>query len=207
MATSTQPATASDRRRAARMDQVLDAAVHCFLEYGFHQAGMARIAKQAGMSVGHIYHYFENKEAIIAAIVDRESKLAAERFAALNAVPQEDLVEVMTDRIATAMQEKTDTFQSVLNMEILAECQRNPQIACIVHAHDREIRAMFAGIIGDKLGLPDVEARTDLLMSLFSGVSARVQRNPDIDRETLIPLLKDIIHFVLEPPQKTSPAE
>ena len=29
------------------------------------------LAKRAGMSVGHIYHYFANKEAIIEAIVER----------------------------------------------------------------------------------------------------------------------------------------
>ena len=198
MTTDTDLETMSDKRRAARMDQVLDAAVDCFREFGFHRASMNRIAKQAGMSVGHIYHYFENKEAIIAAIVDRESKLAAERFTELNSIPKDELVEVMSERVARAMQDKAGSFQSVLNLEILAECERNPQIAHIVHAHDAEIRAMFSCILGDKLGLPDVDARTNLLMSLFSGVSARVQRNPDLDSEALLPLVRDVIRFILK---------
>lgn len=199
MTTCREPETMSDKRRAARIDQVLDAAVDCFREFGFHRASMNRIAKQARMSVGHIYHYFENKEAIIAAIVDRESKLAAEKFNELSSIPRDELAEVMADRIANAMQDKTDNFQSVLNLEILAECERNPQIAKIVHAHDAEIRSMFACILGENLGLSDIEARTNLLMSLFSGVSARVQRNPELDSQALLPLLRDVIRFVLEP--------
>ena len=51
---------------------MLDAAAICFRNHGFHGASMAQISKTAGMSPGHIYHYFDNKEAIIAAIVERD---------------------------------------------------------------------------------------------------------------------------------------
>jgi AcrR family transcriptional regulator len=59
-------------RAAQRRHQVLDAAAICFRNHGFHGASMAQISKTAGMSPGHIYHYFDNKEAIIAAIVERD---------------------------------------------------------------------------------------------------------------------------------------
>ena len=94
---------------------------------GFHRAGMAKIAARAKMSPGHIYHYFESKEAIIAAIVDRESAKAAERFAELDAVDSNELASVMTERAIQSIEEKTDILQSALNMEMLAECQRNPE--------------------------------------------------------------------------------
>ncbi|WP_300379205.1 TetR/AcrR family transcriptional regulator [Henriciella sp.] len=191
-----------DKRRAARIDQVLNAAADCFVEFGFHGAGMAKIAKRASMSVGHIYHYFENKEAIIAAIVDRESELAAERFAEFEEVPRDELVHVMTERVDEMVDSKADAFQSVLNLEILAESQRNPQIACIMRQHDEEVRELFRSMLKDKLNLPDAEARTELLLSLFGGLASRIIRHPELDRHTLIPLIKQVMHLALEPCDK-----
>jgi len=52
--------------RDARRAQIRAAAGECFRQHGFHGTSIAQISKRAGMSTGHIYHYFENKEAIIA---------------------------------------------------------------------------------------------------------------------------------------------
>ena len=46
-----------------RPAQILDAAVVCFAKRGFHQASMHDISAEAGISVGLIYRYFQNKEA------------------------------------------------------------------------------------------------------------------------------------------------
>ena len=67
--TDSSPHATDAPRGTARRQQILNAAAQCFREHGFHGASIAQISKTAGMSAGHIYHYFENKEAIIAAIV------------------------------------------------------------------------------------------------------------------------------------------
>ena len=193
------PLTGAEKRRAARIDQILNAAADCFVEYGFHGAGMAKIAQRAKMSPGHIYHYFESKEAIIAAIVDRESATSAERFAELDAVDPAELAEVMTERAATSIAQKTDVFQSVLNIEMLAEAQRNPEIACIVQRHDAYVRERMTHLIRDKLGLDDAETRTDMLMVLFSGLANRVLRHPGLSRERMVGLMRDTMRFILDP--------
>src|ERR1700736_1663561 len=54
-----------------RRAQILDAAMICFAKRGFHQASMHDISAEAGISVGLIYRYFENKEAVISAMADR----------------------------------------------------------------------------------------------------------------------------------------
>ncbi|MEE2879033.1 MAG: TetR/AcrR family transcriptional regulator [Pseudomonadota bacterium] len=191
--------TGAEKRRAARIDQVLDAAADCFVEYGFHSAGMAKIAKRAGMSVGHIYHYFESKEAIISAIVDRESALAAERFSEFDAIDPAELAEAMAEKATSSLMDKSELMQSVLNLEMLAEGQRNPAIAEIIQKHDQYIREWLYHLIGDKLGLQDPEARTDMLMVLFSGIGARVLRHPEIDRENLAPVMRETILRILKP--------
>lgn len=192
--------TGAEKRREARRDQVLDAASACFVEHGFHGAGMAKVAKKAQMSVGHIYHYFESKEAIIAAIVDRESELAVERFAELYALPSDEIAAAMINRAEDIVVTKSDAFQSALNLEIQAEAQRNPHIAAILQEHDKKIRGLFSNILNTKLGLTDADARTELLMSLFGGLASRVLRNPGLKREGLIPLFQSLMHNLLNEP-------
>ena len=61
-----------------RRTQILEAAVVCFAKHGFHQASMHDISAEAGISVGLIYRYFQNKEAVIAAMADRHKREISE---------------------------------------------------------------------------------------------------------------------------------
>ena len=75
MNTKNEPTSKAQDRAEMQRNRILDAAQHCFIEHGFHAASMASIADTAGMSAGLIYRYFENKSAIILAIVDRQLHL------------------------------------------------------------------------------------------------------------------------------------
>src|ERR1700752_3086086 len=57
-----------------RPAQILNAALVCFAKHGFHQASMHDISAEAGISVGLIYRYFENKEAVISAMAARHKE-------------------------------------------------------------------------------------------------------------------------------------
>src|SRR3546814_14379418 len=61
-------------RTEKRRDQVLDAAEACFRREGFHAASVNRIAAEAGMSVGHLYRYFDSKDDIILALCERSEE-------------------------------------------------------------------------------------------------------------------------------------
>jgi AcrR family transcriptional regulator len=57
------------RRKHARPAEILDAALKVFAQKGFAAARMDDIARQAGVTKGTIYLYFENKEAVFKALV------------------------------------------------------------------------------------------------------------------------------------------
>ena len=57
-----------------RREQIMQAAMGCFAKRGFHQASMHDISAEAGISVGLIYRYFANKEAVISAMADRHKQ-------------------------------------------------------------------------------------------------------------------------------------
>lgn len=51
-------------------ERIQSVAAEEFLLKGFQGASMREVAKKAGINVGNIYHYFENKQALFADIVE-----------------------------------------------------------------------------------------------------------------------------------------
>ncbi len=74
----------SDKKREGRRQQILEAALTCFSENGFHQTGMADIVKRSGLSHGAVYLYFQSKDDLIEALADDRHR----REAVLNSVAQ-----------------------------------------------------------------------------------------------------------------------
>ncbi len=59
------------RRKEERPEEILDAALQLFTEKGFSATRMIDVAKQAGISKGTLYLYFESKEAIFTEVVQQ----------------------------------------------------------------------------------------------------------------------------------------
>jgi AcrR family transcriptional regulator len=49
-------------------DQILETATKLFIEYGFHATPTSKIAKEAGVSNGTLFHYFPTKEELVSAL-------------------------------------------------------------------------------------------------------------------------------------------
>ncbi len=64
------PKVVEDRR-----EQIIDAAMHVFARKGYSNATNKDIALAAGITPGLIYYYFENKEALLYAILEARSPL------------------------------------------------------------------------------------------------------------------------------------
>jgi len=72
---------AKSRRRVAGEDpvkrnQILDGAKQCFLDMGFDAASMNDLTAASGVSKGTLYVYFEDKAAILMALIEREKRAA-----------------------------------------------------------------------------------------------------------------------------------
>jgi|TARA_R110002051_G_scaffold6507_1_gene31420 TetR/AcrR family transcriptional regulator, repressor for uid operon len=185
-------------RTQARVIQILDAATACFVEQGFHGTGMARIAERAEMSAGHIYHYFDSKDAIIAAIVERETGAHEAKMREFQQIPRENLKNEMVARAEEGVRTNTDPFRSALSLEIVAEAKRNPDIAEMLRRHDVVVRTEFARLLREKLNLDHAEGRVEALFTLFDGLAIRMLRHPDLDQAGLTRFFRQAILAVLE---------
>ena len=54
-----------ERNPSTRKQQLLDAALNLFAEFGYHGVAVPMIAQAAGTSTGTIYTYFESKDALV----------------------------------------------------------------------------------------------------------------------------------------------
>jgi AcrR family transcriptional regulator len=61
----------SEKHREARRDQIVDAALRCFANKGFHRTSMADIIAESGLSAGAIYLHFDAKQQIALAVAQR----------------------------------------------------------------------------------------------------------------------------------------
>ena len=58
------------RDKTESHERLLEAAKNEFMEYGFQDASMRRIADNAGITVSGIYKHFKDKEEMFAALVE-----------------------------------------------------------------------------------------------------------------------------------------
>lgn len=82
--------TTRAQRREQKSGLLLDAAAGVIAQKGYGESSMQEIAAAAGVSVGTLYLYFENKEAILLALSERLYQRLAERLDAVAAMPCAD---------------------------------------------------------------------------------------------------------------------
>jgi len=58
-----------------RREQILDSALRVFAHKGFASASNKDIAREAGITTGLIYHYFESKAALLKSLLEERSPL------------------------------------------------------------------------------------------------------------------------------------
>jgi len=178
-----------------RRRQILDAAGACFARRGFHAASMAEIARTFGMSAGHIYNYFASKEAIIEALVERDLERALGHIDELGSA-----AEIQQAMVAGVAQGVQDTVaRSSLDLEIVAEAARNPNVAATVQSMDAAVRTRLKEVItaiypaAAQAGEREIEARIEVMLALFDGLMVRVVRHPEFDREAMVRALQAIV--------------
>lgn len=191
----------TSERAQARREQVLEAAADCVRRKGFHGASMADIAKAAGMSAGHIYNLFANKEDIIGAIVERDQLNLRELVQTIR--QSGDVYGSMIERARTGVHDVTEPAVAALGLEVLAEAGRNPKVADIVQAADQTGRDLLRDLMrqawcqSGAAAPADLDARVEVLAAIFDGLTARSIYNPRLDHAAITPIVQLLIHTLL----------
>lgn len=146
------------------------------------------------MSVGQIYRYFPSKEAIIHAIVER---IVARRLAwMVDRNKQVDFAVVFAHRHHFHSSED-DQSDRILLLEITAEATRNPAVAEVVRAADRQIRAQAVQLaLADypELSPEEAAARVEFIAVLSEGSAFRGVNEPFAHPALLEAIYREVFH-------------
>lgn len=163
---------------------------------------MAEIASAAGLSLGLLYRYFENKDALVLASAARER---AEAITALQALTDEpDFVEHLMELLRVEMHESLAPGRARLAAEIFAEAARNPALAAHLVVEDGAVRACFAELLRAQQAAGriaqdfDALVCTDLILALFDGLPLRAQLYPDFSVQAAANMLESMLRKLLQ---------
>lgn len=136
------------RRKEARPEEILRAAMQTFVEHGFAATRLEEVSARAGVSKGTLYLYFSNKESLFLSTV-QESVIphiqsGEQRIADFRGRPIDLLHEVYAGWAAVV----TDPLMGGLCKLMVAEAANFPEVARFyMEEVVKRTRAMFATVI------------------------------------------------------------
>jgi AcrR family transcriptional regulator len=90
----------AERRKLQLREEIIDAAIDVFAESGYHDAGVADIAKRVGIGHSTFYRHFENKRAILDEVVNTVIERSMAAIAAENAPDAANTLDEYRDQAA-----------------------------------------------------------------------------------------------------------
>jgi AcrR family transcriptional regulator len=186
----------------ARRDHILNAAEVCFARAGFHRTTVQDICREAAISPGALYVYFDSKEALIAGICERERAAFGERLATLADAP--DFLQALQE-LGEHYFVHQPLYKSQICLEIGLESTRNARVGEIHRGTDEFIGAGFErlfqrmqdeGRIAPELDIPTL-AR--VLSVIGDGLFWRRVVDPTFDGRTLVPAALQALAGLLKP--------
>ena len=128
----------------SRRDRLVDAALAVFARDGVDGASIKKIGRAAGVAPALIYHYFESKEALLAAVVARHGFLPQLRR--MLAVPPTASVTEVLPQIARQMYGLL-TERADLVRVVMATSQTHPDLRERMDTLTDEAQTLLAGYL------------------------------------------------------------
>ncbi|MFQ5448622.1 MAG: TetR/AcrR family transcriptional regulator [Saprospiraceae bacterium] len=109
--------------RESSKERIEQAALELFAKKGYGNTSISQIAKAAGISKGLMYNYYEGKEALLGAIVEKSFEWGREMFSAGVAQTEkpEDLLRYVVEASVAAVLEQPDFWKLMTSLAFQEE--------------------------------------------------------------------------------------
>lgn len=188
-------------RSRQMVDTLVEATAQSIAELGLPATTTNHIAARAGVSVGSLYQYFDSKEALIHALLDRISaELAQLVDQRLNATMDQDAHAVTTDLLTTVFdfmqQDQSCYLELVRNWQQL----RSQRALLVLERHMFEACRQYLLRHHDEFHVKNLPAALFVIISstLYTIVHYLSEPRPYLRREEVIASLADMIASYLK---------
>jgi len=158
------PKVVEDRR-----EQIIDAAMRVFSQKGFTSATNKNIAREAGITPGLIYYYFESKEKLLQAVIESRSplRLVTSPPPQIATMPPELFLRFATCQVLSIIE--GENFMQFIRV-MLPEVIRNPQVTPLVAGFFQRLLEFLTSYFESKMATGELR-RTDasLTAQVFMG--------------------------------------
>jgi len=183
------------------------------VKQGYHETSMKDIAAEAGVAPGLAHYYFETKEDLLVAAIERACQpvMEAWRQAGMNLTGPlpEDADPMVVARMGFELaKEELRTYRGLflLTFDMFGVGLHNPKIAAAVRAFIDERRAFIAritqGVIAgmNEAPMASADAIAAALWGSLHGIYLQKVMNPEFDAEAAIDALSEMaIAFATRP--------
>ena len=164
----------SQGRSRVTVEAILDAAAQVLEEHGYAGGTTNRIAERAGVSIGSLYEYFPNKDAVVVALAERE--LEAER---------NELLELLTaapakERLASLLRRFVETVvdfhakRPALHRILFEEAAHPPEAhACVLRFEESLAHAFEATLQRCHVAVRDPDVTAHLVVQTTESLAHR----------------------------------
>ena len=183
--------SATQKRSQATVQALLDATARVLTREGYDRASTNRIAATAGVSVGSLYQYFPNKEALVAALVARHNREMLDLLReALKEVASLDLATAIAKLVRAAVD--AHRVDPALHRVFDEQVPRMGQLAKIEALQGETFRLVKSYLEGrrDEISVRDLDSATSILVTTVEALTHQfVIHRPDAparDRDRFI---------------------
>jgi len=161
-------------RSKATVDTILAATARVILRRGFDAMTTNAVAEAAGVSIGSLYQYFPNKEALVAALIERHveemSGAVATKLARVGQLPIADAVRAMIELTIRA-----HSVEPELHRVLTEQVPRVGRMAKLREA-DAMLHRMVSAVLAerrDELAIQDPDLSAFILVSTIEAIAHR----------------------------------
>lgn len=164
--------------RNEKRSLIMTSALELFANDGYHTTSISRIAKKAGISKGLLYNYFESKEALLIALLDKGFNEMMQYFDPnKDGVLETEEMEYFINKTFDSLVENIEFWRFYFRISFQAEVLPivKEKISAILDSTKKMLVAFF-----EKRGSNNAEMEAMLFGALIDGVSMNYVFSPEL---------------------------
>jgi AcrR family transcriptional regulator len=168
--------------RTTRIPEILDVAIRVFARHGDNGFTQRRIAADAGIQLGTLQHYFDNRDSLLKATIEESSR----RYLAISHALVSDSILTPIERLEALVDHTFATFTdpetlvSPFALECWSLAEQHEWMREIMEKVSESYHALFSELVGQinpKLTVEESWVRAALIYSHWQGLLVFLRRS------------------------------